>query len=188
MNNFPGGSRLRRNRLICESSTVDSLCERFESSHSYLNHERIIIKRDLYLDPRFRLQKEEESKVSRSKTVAINRRYVIVWAFFNKKEMPRRIVRFLSAINSVAMVRVVKTIFPILSLYLGKNHSWHSRCIFHYDSIVERIFQVNLACNENRIKKEFSLGKKSWNKAVSNLLWIRYPIHYYISKFLINLN
>lgn len=84
MNNFPGGSR--RNRLICESSTVDSLCERFKSSRSYLNHERIIIKRDLYLDPRFRLQKEEESKVSRCKTVAINRRYVIVWTSLIKKK------------------------------------------------------------------------------------------------------
>lgn len=143
MNNFPGGSR--RNRLICESSTVDSLCERFESSRSYLNHERIIIKRDLYLDPRFRLQKEEESKVSRCKTVAINRRYVIVWTSLIKKKMPRRIIRFHSAINSVAKKGSFvswKRFFPSYLCILGRIIR-DARCIFRY-SIVERIFQVNL--------------------------------------------
>lgn len=65
---------------------------------------------------------------------------------------------------------VVKTrsngFFPILSLSWEKSFVTQEACIFR--SIVEGIFQVNLACNENHDADQKNLLRKKRNSENSN--------------------
>lgn len=153
-----------------ETPSIHSL-KRLESSHSYLNHERIIIKRDLYLT--FRSSVHPSSKGRRVKGFSERRKKLLRWSNNDVALIKKKKIRdelhdsFPLYYNSKAIagegsgswhswthadpclvVRVVKTTSngfspPISFAILGKI----TRDI--YDSIVERIFQANLACNGN---------------------------------------